>query len=218
MKVAFFASGRGSNFTAVMDRVADGSCCLDPILLISNNSLSPALEYAKERGLFAMHMSAKVCGDEQSYCEELIKVLRDHHIELIVLAGYMKSIPNAVLDEWANRVVNIHPALLPAFGGKGWYGHHIHEGVMKRGCQVTGVTIHLANANYDEGEIIWQRQIPVRIGDTPDTLAARVLKVEHDSLWRVLDGFGRHILIPTPKKLDGVDQFLNCVQHLPLPL
>ena len=109
----------------------------------------------------------------------MLSVLRQHEVELVVLAGYMKKVPPEVISAYKNRVINIHPALLPSFGGKGMYGHHVHEAVLEYGCKVTGVTVHIVDEVYDHGPVVAQRCVPVEEGDTAKQLAARVLKVEH---------------------------------------
>jgi len=108
------------------------------------------------------------------------QVLYRHQIDFIALAGYLKKLPAAIVREFRNRIVNIHPALLPSFGGKGMYGIHVHEAVLKAGVKVTGVTVHLVDEEYDHGPIVLQRAVEVHDDDTPETLAQRVLQVEHE--------------------------------------
>jgi len=116
---------------------------------------------------------------KEEFDEKLLEIFKENQIELVVLAGYMKILSPTVIRAYKNRIINIHPALLPHFGGKGMYGIHVHEAVLKAGAKVTGVTVHLVDEVYDHGAIIAQRCVPVEDQDTPETLAARVLKTEH---------------------------------------
>lgn len=209
LKVCFFASGRGSNLLKVLEKISAGQCTAEPQFVLSNNSQSFALEIGTLHGLKTYHVSALTEGSSAALASKMIHLLELHEIDLLVLAGYMKPVPLPVLEKMKNKVVNIHPALLPAFGGQGWYGHHIHEGVIHRKCQVTGITIHLVNEIYDEGEIILQRAVKVNPSDSSDILAKKVLNLEHDSLWRVIDAFGKGVLQGNSNGLIGKEQFLN---------
>jgi phosphoribosylglycinamide formyltransferase-1 len=137
-------------------------------------------------GIPAFHLSALTEGSPEGVENRLLELISQHDIKILVLAGYMKALPVSVIRALPGRVVNIHPALLPAFGGKGMYGSHVHAAVLARGVQWTGVTIHLVTENYDEGPVLRQRVVAVRPGDTPTSLGNRVLAVEHDTLWREL--------------------------------
>jgi phosphoribosylglycinamide formyltransferase-1 len=174
-RLAVLASGRGSNLQAIIEhfdslareRVATVS------LVASNRADSPALLLAETASIEIAHFNA---GDDGS---ELLDLLRKFRIDLIVLAGYLKRIPPKVISEYAGRIMNIHPALLPAFGGEGMYGARVHEAVIASGAEETGVTVHLVNDDYDRGPIVAQWRMPVDKSDTADSLAARVLNVEH---------------------------------------
>jgi phosphoribosylglycinamide formyltransferase-1 len=150
----------------------------------SNNGDSFSLERARRSGIPAHHVSVRTEGGPEGVERRLLGLVREHAVRVLVLAGYMKVLPAAVIRALPGRVVNIHPALLPAFGGKGMYGVHVHEAVLKSGVQWTGVTIHLVTENYDEGPVLRQRVATVMPGDTPASLGARVLALEHDTLWR----------------------------------
>ena len=119
--------------------------------------------------------------------ESPVDILKKYHIELILLAGYMKLLPASIIKHFNGDILNIHPALLPRFGGRGMYGINVHKAVIESGEKETGVTIHYVNEKYDEGQIIKQVKVPVKDSDTPEILAARVLKAEHDLYWRVVD-------------------------------
>jgi len=152
--------------------------------VVANNRDAFALERARLAGVPAHHVSTRTEGSDEGVGQRLVELIDQHDVRLLVLAGYMRAVPEAVLRRLPGRIVNIHPALLPAFGGKGMYGHHVHQAVIARGAQWTGVTIHLVTESYDEGPILRQRVVAVRPSDTPQTLGARVLRVEHDTLWR----------------------------------
>lgn len=182
--VGVLCSGGGSNLQVLIDRAASSELGGRIAWVVSNNGTAFALERARRAGIEAVHASAKSLGSAEAAEAKLLELIERDQVQVLVLAGYMKVLPESVLRRLPGRVVNIHPALLPAFGGKGMYGHHVHEAVIARGAQWTGVTIHLVTENYDEGPILRQRVVAVRPGDTPETLGARVLAIEHDTLWR----------------------------------
>jgi phosphoribosylglycinamide formyltransferase-1 len=187
-RIAAFASGRGSNLEAILNNIQKGNLRNARIVLvISNNSKSGSMELAQRRGIETVHLSSKTHPDPTEYKETLLKYLTSRDIELILLAGYMKLLPLAVVRAFPNRILNIHPALLPRHGGKGMYGLAVHGSVIEAGEKESGVTIHYVNERYDEGAVIQQRKVPVLPDDTPESLAARVLEVEHDLYWRVVD-------------------------------
>ncbi len=187
LKCAVFASGGGSNFQALIDRKESGDLHVDITLLIGNNTAASAFARAHQHGIKALHIAPSHFADESAYCRLLLSLLHEHTIELIVLAGYMKKIPKPVVDEYMHRIVNIHPALLPAFGGKGLFGEKVHQAVLDYGAKVSGITIHFIDEQYDHGPIIYQETVPVLDGDDAHSLATRVLAVEHASYWRVLE-------------------------------
>jgi phosphoribosylglycinamide formyltransferase 1 len=180
LNIAVLGSGRGSNFAAVLDALNTGMITNARIVLVlSNNSTAGILETARAEGIAAVHLSQKQYASEQSFDEALLAVLRAHDTGLIVLAGYMKRLPAFVVAAYRHRIINIHPALLPEFGGQGMYGIHVHEAVLAAGRAVSGATVHLVDNDYDHGAIVLQEQVPVLAGDTPASLAERVLQVEH---------------------------------------
>jgi phosphoribosylglycinamide formyltransferase 1 len=180
LNVAVFGSGRGSNLKAILTAMEAGKLPGVRIgIVISNNSSSGILDIARSHGIPTVQLSERSFPDEQAFVDALLGVLRLHGTDFIALAGYMKRVPRQVIAEFRNRIINIHPALLPKFGGKGMYGIHVHEAVLAAGDRVSGATVHLVDEEYDHGVAIVQRQIPVNADDTPETLAARVLEVEH---------------------------------------
>lgn len=197
-RIAVFASGGGSNLQALIDRIRTGELPVAIAFVLSNNSKSGALEKARAFGAPAYHVSAASEGGEGKAAARMLALLDGHKADLLVLAGYMKPVPLEVLARMRNRVVNIHPALLPAFGGQGYYGHKVHEGVVTRGCQYTGLTIHMVNERYDEGQILLQRMVPVPPGSTADEVGALVLKQEHAWYWQVIRAFATGAIRPLP--------------------
>ena len=192
MNIGFLASHNGSNMQAVIDACKAGTLEATPAALISNNSGSGALARAKQEGFPHYHLSGKTHPDPGALDEAILDVMLKHAVDLIVLAGYMKKLGPRTLARFEGRILNIHPALLPKFGGKGMYGMHVHEEVIAAGETESGVSIHLVDADYDTGPVIAQARVPVEPTDTPETLAARVLEREHsffaETLQRVVTG------------------------------
>jgi phosphoribosylglycinamide formyltransferase-1 len=187
MNCAVFASGGGTNFQSLLDRKAAGELHVSFVLMVGNNSTAGAMERARKHDIPTLHLSPAHFDTEGEYVERLERALDEHEVELIVLAGYMKMIPSRIVQRYRNRIVNVHPALLPAFGGKGLYGGRVHQAVVEYGAKVTGVTVHFVDEQYDHGPVILQRVIEVRDDDDAETLAARVLELEHDSYWRAIE-------------------------------
>ena len=186
LSLGVFASGKGSNFQAIARAVQDGNLDAEIKLLLTNNPEAGALAFARSRDIPAAVVNSRDFEDRDAFIEAMLSALKSHDIRWIALAGYMKKVPPEVIQAYPNRIFNIHPALLPSFGGKGMYGHHVHEAVLRQGCKVTGVTVHLVDQNYDRGPIVAQHCVPVQEGDTPEILAARVLKSEHRIYWQTL--------------------------------
>lgn len=179
LRIAVLASGRGTNLQALMDHFAgDARSVASVVLVLSDNPEAGALARAGEAGIPTRVLA--VSGRKlDAVAAELLQVLRDAAADLIALAGYLKLVPPEVVAAYRGRIVNVHPALLPAFGGKGMYGRRVHEAVLASGARVSGATVHVVDEEYDRGPILAQWPVPVLPGDTPDTLAARILAVEH---------------------------------------
>ncbi len=182
-RIGVLASGGGSNLQALIDAHERGDLPAPIVLVIANNSSAGALERARRHGIAALHLSAKTEPDPD---RAIARALREHEVDLVVLAGYMKLLGEPVLEAFPGRILNIHPGPLPEFGGQGMFGRRVHEAVLERAATESGPTVHLVNARYDEGPILAHRPVPVLDGDTPDALAARVLDAEHDLYWRVI--------------------------------
>ena len=180
LNIAVFGSGRGSNFKAVLDAVQNGelpNSCI--VLVVSNNSDAGILDLARAAGLPARHISQKLSGSQEAFTADLLAALRTAEANLIVLAGYMKQLPAPVIAAYRHRILNIHPALLPSFGGKGMYGLRVHQAVLAAHEPLTGATVHMVDEEYDHGPIVLQRTVPVLASDSAESLAARVLEMEH---------------------------------------
>ena len=191
MNIAVFASHGGSDLQAIIDGCRDNRIGAQVAAVISNNGDSMALQRGRNAGIPTYHLSAKKCGSEDQLAEELLAVLKEHDIDMIFLAGYMRMLHITVLERYDGRIFNIHPALLPKYGGRGMYGMNVHNAVISAGERESGVTIHRVNAEYDSGEIIAQTTVPVMDGDTAETLAARVLEREHSFLVEVIGSIAR---------------------------
>jgi formyltetrahydrofolate-dependent phosphoribosylglycinamide formyltransferase len=175
MRVAVAVSGRGSNLQALLDRLT-GDAPARVALVLSNRADAGALDRARALDIPTAVLENPADG------EEWLRQLRAAAIDLLVLAGYLKLVPRAVVTGYAGRIINIHPALLPDFGGPGMYGARVHAAVLASGAAETGATVHLVDEEYDRGEILGQARVPVISGDTPDSLAARILLIEHQLL------------------------------------
>ena len=189
MNIAVFASGRGSNFQAILNAIQGGRLPASISLVVSNNSSAGALEIARAHGIPAVHRSLRQFPSQEAFDDALLALLDRHRVDLIALAGYMKQLSPRFVDAYRNRIVNVHPALLPAFGGPGMYGAHVHEAVVRSGAKVSGVTVHLVDEHYDHGMILAQETVRVDPNDTVETLSAKVLQLEHELYPRVLAAF-----------------------------
>lgn len=177
LRAAVFASGGGTNFQALLDRQRpDGSW--EIVLLLSDRADAGALARA-EKARVATAVVLSKGRDLAEVGREMLGLLEGHAIDVILLAGYLKLVPPDVVARYPGRILNIHPALLPAFGGKGMYGMNVHRAVVEAGATESGASVHFVDEEYDRGRVFAQRRIPVHEGDTPEELAARVLEVEH---------------------------------------
>lgn len=196
MRVAVCISGGGSNLVALLDEFGPESDA-EIVLVISNRAAAGGLERARERGVPAV-----VLADPDDEVE-WIALLERHQVQLVVLAGYLRLVPGAVIQRWQGRVLNVHPGPLPAFGGQGMYGLRVHEAVLASGRTESAATVHLVDEEYDRGPVLASAPVPVLPGDTPETLAARVLKTEHRLLPAVVRAAARagHP-VPLPETLE----------------
>lgn len=200
-RLGVLASHRGTNFQAIIDACRDGKLDAEPVIAISNNSDALALQRARAAGIPTVHLSSVTHPADDDRDAAMAQALREHNVDLLVLAGYMKKLGPETLSEFAGRIINIHPALLPRHGGKGMYGMNVHRAVLESGDRETGITVHWVEDQYDSGPIIAQRKIPVRPDDTPESLSGRVLAQEHDFL---IETLGR-ILARDPALTNGAE-------------
>lgn len=184
MRVAIWASGGGSNLQAVIDNCRDDDD-IDIVLACSDRASAGALDRAANAGI-DVHIFR-----DHSDGNELLSVLEEQNVNFVVLAGYLRLVPAAVVRAYDRRMINIHPALLPAFGGQGMYGMRVHRAVIEAGSKITGPTIHFVTNEYDRGDIVAQWPVPVHNEDTAESLAARVLEVEHQLLPAVVTAIAR---------------------------
>ena len=171
---------------AVHTAIVEGRLPARIVAVVGTREEAPAILRAREAGLGVVLIDPKACADDAQYACALEAALVEAGVEAIALTGYMRKLPVSVVERWKHRIVNIHPGLLPAFGGKGMYGHHVHEAVIAYGAKLSGCTAHLVDAEYDTGPVVLQRAVPVLDDDTSETLAARILPVEHETLVETL--------------------------------
>lgn len=185
-RVAVFISGGGSNLQALIDGTKAGILAAEIVLVVSSSSKAYGLTRAKNEGIETFVFKPKKFSSPDEAASHLLALLKEKEVDYIALAGYLRLLPSQIVKAFPKRIVNIHPALLPKFGGKGMYGHHVHEAVIAAGEKESGVTVHLVDEIYDHGKILAQVRVPVLPDDTPETLAQRVLEQEHKLYPRVL--------------------------------
>ena len=184
LRIAVLVSGGGTNLQAIIDSIAAGKITDTEIAaVISNNKNAYALERAKQAGIKDIVVSPKDFETREVFNENLLKTLQEVNPDLIVLAGYLVVIPEIVIDAFENRIINIHPSLIPAFCGTGYYGLKVHEAALKRGVKVVGATVHFVDKGTDTGPIIMQKAVAVQNGDTPKVLQQRVME---QAEWNIL--------------------------------
>ncbi|MDO5147139.1 MAG: phosphoribosylglycinamide formyltransferase [Eubacteriales bacterium] len=184
LKMAVLVSGGGTNLQAIMDALDAGTITNAQIsVVISNHAEAYALERAKNYGVEALLLSPKDFYTREEFNQALLKALLERDVDLVVLAGYLVVVPPCVIDAFENRIINIHPSLIPSFCGKGCYGLHVHEKALARGVKVSGATVHFVDEGTDTGPILLQKPVEVKQGDTPETLQKRIMK---EAEWKIL--------------------------------
>jgi formyltetrahydrofolate-dependent phosphoribosylglycinamide formyltransferase len=176
IRLGVLLSGNGTTLQNFLDRIADGRLHAQVVLVVSNRADALGLERAKRAGVPTAVVARKECATQKEFSQRIFDHCRRAKAQLVCLAGFLQLIH--IPDDFQNRVMNIHPALIPAFCGKGFFGHHVHEAVLASGVKVSGCTVHFADNVYDHGPIILQRTVPVLDDDTPDSLAARIFEQE----------------------------------------
>jgi phosphoribosylglycinamide formyltransferase-1 len=177
LRLAVFASHGGTDLQSIIDATEDEDYPARIVLMVSNNKNAFAVQRAKNANIPTVIWQKKKFDDDKAYAEYMASLLKEYEVDLICLAGYMKLIPRKIVRNF--RIINIHPALLPKYGGKGMYGMHVHEAVLEAGERISGATVHQVNEKYDEGKILAQWEVPVKEDDNPETLQKRVLETEH---------------------------------------
>jgi len=205
VRLAVLLSGSGTTLENIFERIAEGGLDASVCGVIGSRADAYGLERARQRNVPAVAVVRKEYADSASFSQALWEEVRKYDADLVVLAGFMCLID--VPEDFANRIMNVHPALIPAFCGTGMYGHHVHEAVLEYGAKVTGATVHFVDAQYDHGPIILQAPVPVEEGDTPDTLAGRVQAKERELYPQAIQLYaegrlqvdGRHVrILPAP--------------------
>ena len=184
LRILVCVSGGGTNLQSIIDSIADGRITNAEIkVVISNNKNAYALERAAKAGIPAKALSPKDFTDREAFNDALLQALIDSEADLVVLAGCLVVIPPKIVEHFKNRIINIHPSLIPSFCGTGYYGLRVHEGVLARGVKVTGATVHFVDTGTDTGPIILQKAVEVHQGDTPEVLQKRVME---EAEWKIL--------------------------------
>jgi phosphoribosylglycinamide formyltransferase-1 len=189
LRIGVLASHQGTNFQAIVSACQHGRVQANVALLICNNSDAPVMARARKSGVPTVHLSSLTHPSSDVLDESMNNHLADENIDLVVLAGYMKKLGPRVLEAYRDRIINIHPSLLPRHGGPGFYGSRVHKAVIESGDSETGATVHLVNDDYDMGKALLQEKITVKVDDTPDSLAERLQPIEHKLLIEVIQQF-----------------------------
>ena len=194
-KIAVFVSGGGSNFIAIHRQIIQGNILGKIVMVFSNNPNCGAIKFAEENSIPIFIINAARYPNAHTRDEFLLETCLKAEIDLICLAGFMKMLPQNIVKQYEYRILNIHPGLLPEFGGKGFYGTRVHEAVINTGKRESGATVHFVDEIYDHGPIILQKKVEVMDTDTPESLAARVLKLEHELFPEVVKAFCENKII-----------------------
>lgn len=187
--IVVFSSGSGSNFQSIINAISTGVLDATITGLITDRENIRAIERANNNNIPYSIVSPKNFDSKNEYELELLKIINFYHANILVLAGYLKKIPSSVIDLFRNRILNIHPSLLPKYGGKGFYGIKVHEAVIQNGELESGCTVHLVNEIYDDGPILGQIKVPINSNDTPSDLAQKILAEEHRLYPQIISEF-----------------------------
>jgi phosphoribosylglycinamide formyltransferase-1 len=193
LRLAVLLSGSGTSLQNLLDRCASGSLAAQVVTVISNRADAYGLERARQAGVPTAIVDRKACASREEFSARIFDHCRQSRAELVCMAGFMQLLH--IPDDFLLRIMNVHPALIPAFCGKGFYGHHVHQAVLDYGVKVTGCTVHFADNVYDHGPIILQKIVPVEDGDTPDSLAARVQAQEREAYAEAIALFAERRLL-----------------------
>lgn len=211
MNICIFASGSGTNFEAILNSIKKKILRSKVSLLITNSSVCGAVNIAKKNNIKFIHISRKLFPalSEEDYSNKFISALKKFKIDFIVLAGYMKTIPDAVIKLYKHSIINIHPALLPSFGGKGMYGMNVHKAVIESGVKVSGITIHFVSEDYDKGRIIFQKCCTVNNNDDEFSLQKKVRRLEHKYYPEIIKKFEEGLVIQVKSRVFILKSFIK---------
>jgi phosphoribosylglycinamide formyltransferase-1 len=179
VKIGVLISGGGTNLQALIDNIEKGLINGEIAVVISDKKGVYGLERARKHGISAIEIDKREFNDRNDFMKAIINELESHEVELVVLAGFLSILSSDFIEKYRNRIMNIHPSLIPAFCGKGYYGQRVHKAVLEYGAKISGATVHFVDEGADTGPIILQEAVKVEEGDTPESLAARILNVEH---------------------------------------
>jgi phosphoribosylglycinamide formyltransferase-1 len=216
-RIAVLVSGNGSNLERLVELTGNGSINGTVSLVIASNERAFAIERARDHGIDVHTLNSSEYSNSICYCDSILEKLDDYNIDLVILAGFLKILAGRVLDNFKDRIINLHPSLIPNFCGKGMYGERVHRAVLESGVKETGVTVHFVDEGTDTGPIILQKAVPVLVNDTVKTLAARISEVEHRLLPRAVRLFCQDRLRVEKRRviIDGggdEDGFTECLE------
>lgn len=194
VKIGVLISGGGTNLQALIDNIDNGNINGKISVVISNKDNAYGLKRAKNKGIASVYIDRKKFENDIDYNREIIRTLEEHDVELVVLAGYLKILSKELINKYENRIINIHPSLIPSFCGKGFYGEKVHKAVLEYGVKITGATVHFVDYEADSGPIILQQAVIVNDDDTVESLQKRVLDIEHKILVEAVSLFCEHKL------------------------
>ena len=186
-KIGVLVSGRGSNLQAIMDRIADGYLPLEIAVVISDKPDAFALERAQKADIKTVAVERKACASKEEFEAKINAALEAEGCELVVLAGFMRILSADFVNKWQHKIINIHPALLPKYGGKGMYGDHVHKAVRASGDTESGITIHYVNKHYDEGAVVFQATCAIEPSDSYEDIARKVHALEYEHFPKVIE-------------------------------
>ncbi len=210
MKLAVFVSGTGTNLVNIISKSEEGYSTSEVVLVVSNHDCE-AIRVSTRAGIQTKVIDPGNFAGELEFGESLHGALKESKVDLVVLAGFLKKVPDIVVKSFPGRIINIHPALLPSFGGKGMYGMKVHQAVIDYGCRVSGATVHIVDTEYDHGPVVLQRCVQVDDGETPESLASKIHRLEYELLPEAIKLFednrvevqGRKVqILPFPKGLN----------------
>ena len=204
-RIGVLISGGGTNLQALIDSIESGEISAEIMVVLSNRKNAYGLERARKHGIPAEYISRKDYQTDEKFNRAILCRLKHYNVQLVVLAGYLSILSPEVVKTFPNRIINIHPSLIPAFCGKGYYGDRVHEAVLKYGVKVTGATVHFVDEGADTGPIIMQKPVMVHDNDDVNSLAARVLQVEHELMPKAVKLFVEDKLIVEGRKVKIIE-------------